>query len=75
MTRVFHSTLPLPWSSATSLPSSWPRYTLPSPSATPRLVQPQQTVVIFGLSWAWYTHFVAPVVALMAKTSSAPVIV
>jgi hypothetical protein len=44
---VFHTTLPVLASRATTLASSWPKNTIPSPNATPRLIQPQQTVLIF----------------------------
>ena len=48
-------------------------YTLPSPSATPRDSQPQQTVLIFWFRFALYCQRISPVSALTAKTSSSPV--
>ena len=45
-----HATAPVFASSATSWPSSRPRKIRPSPYATPRLVQPQQTTSIAGSS-------------------------
>jgi hypothetical protein len=70
---VFHTTWPVVWSSATSEPSSWATKTLPSPRATPRASQPQQTVAFDWFVSEWYVHRCAPVVASSAKTSSLPV--
>ncbi len=72
-TSVFQTTLPVVWSSATIWPSSWPMKTMPSPSATPRLSQPQQTVSIFWSRFALYCQRILPVLTSTANTSSAPV--
>src|SRR4029453_6619404 len=72
---VFHTTLPVLASSATTLASSWPKNTIPSPNATPRLSQPQQTVVIFWSIPDQYSQRNSPVLAFRAKTSSLPVII
>src|SRR5581483_10025412 len=71
---IFPSTLPVLWSSATTVPSSCPTYTRPSPSATPRLSQPQQTVVIAGLIPDLYSQRILPVATLTANVSSSPVV-
>src|SRR6516162_10861935 len=70
---VFHATLPVFMSSATRLPSSWPKNTRPSPMARPRLTQPQHTVEIFWSMPDQYSQIISPVLALSAKTSSLPV--
>jgi hypothetical protein len=44
-TWVCQATLPSFAFSATSLPSSWPMYTRPPYTATPRLTGPQQNTV------------------------------
>src|SRR6185369_11398339 len=71
---VVHTTLPVSRSSATSLPSSWPTNTFPSPSPTPRLVQPQQTDVSFGSRRASYCQRILPSSIDSANTSLAPVL-
>src|SRR5258708_29718358 len=60
-------------SSATTLASSWPKNSRPSPMARPRLTQPQHTVEIFWSIPDQYSHRIAPVLASSAKTSSLPV--
>src|SRR5438132_2373643 len=65
--------LPVFWSSATKLPSSWPLKIMPWPEPTPRLSQPQQ---IRSLTWGMselYSHNFLPVLPSMAKMSSLPV--
>src|SRR5215468_2258054 len=58
---------------ATKLPSSKPEKTLPSPTATPRLSQPQQiSELVCGISDC-HSHIVLPVFASSAKMSSLPV--
>jgi len=47
--------------------------TLPSPRATPRFSQPQQTVLIDWSRFPVYFHRILPVSTLSAKTSSCPV--
>src|SRR5579862_5281991 len=66
---VFHqTTLPVPWSSATTLPSRWPRNTLPSPIDTPGwrppepMLKPASKVGVYCQS-SW------PVVASIASTT------
>jgi len=58
---------------ATTLASSWPKNSRPSPMARPRLTQPQHTVEIFWSIPDQYSHRIAPVLASRAKTSSLPV--
>ena len=70
---VFHTTLPVFMSSATTLASSWPKNSIPSPMARPRLTQPQHTVEIFWSMPDQYSHRISPVLAFSAKTSSLPV--
>src|SRR5215467_11983194 len=70
---VFHATLPVFMSRATTLASSWPRYRSPSPMESPRLTQPQHTVEIFWSMPDQYSQRISPVLALSAKTSSFPV--
>src|SRR6516164_9841250 len=60
-------------SSATMFASSWPRNSLPSPIAKPRLSQPQHTVEIVWPIWDQCSHRISPVFALSANTSSLPV--
>src|SRR4029453_1215246 len=69
---VFHTTLPVFMSSATTLASSWPMYSSPSPMARPRLTQPQQIVEIFWSMPDQCSQMIAPVLALSANTSSLP---
>src|SRR5262249_59998625 len=71
---VFHTTLPVLASRATTLASSWPKNTFPSPNATPRFTQPQQTVLIFWSMPDQYSQRNSPVLAFTAKASSLPVI-
>src|SRR6058998_1790060 len=71
---VFHTTLPVLASRATTLASSWPKNTSPSPNATPRFNQPQQTVLIFWSMPDQYSQRNSPVLAFSAKASSLPVI-
>jgi len=66
--------LPVFWSSATTLPSSCPKYTRPSPSATPRLSHPQQTVVIACEIPEFVPPEIFPVATLDANASSSPVV-
>ena len=54
------------------MPSSGPTNTLPSPTATPRLSQPQQTVLIFCSRCDRCCQISAPVRASSANTSSLP---
>ena len=68
------TSLPVRSSRATRRPSSRPTKILPSPMPTPRLVQPQQTDVIFGSMLASDCQRISPVSTDSAKTSSAPVI-
>src|SRR5262245_28510200 len=68
-----HTCLPVSASSASKVPSSLPRNTLPSPSATPRLSQPQHTVEMFWSSPDLCSQISAPVLASSANTSSLPV--
>src|SRR5882724_10958156 len=70
---VFHTTLPVFISRATTLVSSWPKNNIPSPMARPRLSQPQQMVLIFWLIPDQYSQRISPVLAFSAKTSSLPV--
>src|SRR4051794_23039718 len=69
----FHTSLPVLISSATTLASSWPRNSIPSPIASPRLSQPQQTVEIFWSMPDQRSHRISPVLAFIANTSSLPV--
>src|SRR5881409_47502 len=70
---IFHLTLPVFMSSATTLASNWPKNSSPSPMARPRLTQPQHTVEIFWSMPDQYSQRISPVLALSAKTSSFPV--
>src|SRR5881409_3818189 len=70
---IFHLTLPVFMSSATTLASNWPKNSSPSPMARPRLTQPQHTVEIFWSMPDQYSQRISPVFALRAKTSSLPV--
>src|SRR5437870_2040084 len=54
------------------VPSSKPRKTLPSPTATPRLSQPQQAASLFWSMLDAHCQMRAPVRASSAKTSSLP---
>src|SRR6266436_3952960 len=60
-------------SSATTLASSWPTNTIPSPIASPRLSQPQHALVRLWSIHDQRFHWISPVLALSAKTSSLPV--
>src|SRR5437870_4574387 len=60
-------------SSATTLASSWPENSNPSPMARPRLTQPQQIVEIFWSIPDQYSQRISPVFAFSANTSSLPV--
>src|SRR5215471_1727707 len=68
---VFHTSLPVLMSSATTLASSWPRNNIPSPIATPRLSQPQHTLVSFWSIPDQRSHGISPFLALSANTSVA----
>src|SRR5436309_3028002 len=70
---VFHTTLPVFMSRATTLASSWPKNSSPSPMARPRLTQPQHTVEIFCSMPDQYSQRISPVFPFSAKTSSLPV--
>src|SRR4030095_11546864 len=70
---VFHTSLPVFMSRATTLASNCPKNTFPSPRATPRFTQPQHTVLIFWSMPDQYSQRIAPVLAFSAKTSSLPV--
>src|SRR6202023_2841538 len=70
---VFHTSLPDLRSSATTLASSCPRNSIPSPIARPRLSHPQHTVEIFWSMPDQRSHRISPVLALSANTSSLPV--
>src|SRR6059036_1858721 len=70
---IFHLTLPVFMSSATTLASNWPKNSSPSPMARPRLTQPQHTVEIFWSMPDQYSQRISPVFAFSAKTSSLPV--
>src|SRR5262245_47963297 len=70
---VFQATLPVFMSSATTLASSWPKKSSPSPMARPRFTHPQHAVEIFWSMPDQYSHRISPVLALSAKTSSLPV--
>src|SRR5215469_3135647 len=70
---VFHATLPVFMSSATTLASNCPKNSSPSPMARPRLTQPQHTVEMLWSIPDQYSHRNAPVLASSANTSSLPV--
>src|SRR6266550_2058511 len=70
---VFHTSLPVFVSSATTLASSRPKKSNPSPRAKPRLTQPQQRAEIFLSISDQYSQRIAPVLASRAKTSLLPV--
>src|SRR5262245_16378907 len=70
---VFQATLPVFMSSATTLASSWPKKSSPSPMARPRFTHPQHAVEIFWSIPDQYSHRISPVLALSAKTLSLPV--
>ena len=72
-TAADQTCLPESASSATRFPSSLPRYTRPSPIATPRLVQPQHTVLMLSSRLPLYCQIVLPLLTSSAKTSFAPV--
>src|SRR5215471_8478654 len=73
MTWVFHSSLPVAASSATSAPSRRPRKTRPLEYATPRLLTSQQAYwsMPAGTSGE-YRHFTTPVFASTANTFLGP---
>src|SRR5262249_61112482 len=60
-------------SAAKNAPSGWPENPLPSGPATPRLSQPQQTVLMFCSMPERCSQISAPVLASSAKTSLLPV--
>ena len=53
--------------------ASWPTNTVPSPSPTPRAIQPQHTFTRAGSRFASYFHSVLPVSTSIANASFAPV--
>src|SRR5207237_7240115 len=73
MTCVFHTSLPVAASSATSAPSRRPTNTRPLANATPRLLTSQQAYWSMpdGTSGE-YRHFTTPVLASTAKTFFGP---
>src|SRR6266481_4148675 len=60
-------------SSATTLASSWPTNSIPSPIASPRLSEPQHAFVFLWSIHDQRFHKISPVLAFSAKTSSSPV--
>src|SRR6516165_1910385 len=70
---ALQTSLPVLMSSATTLASSWPTNSMPSPIASPRLSQPQHTTDIFWSIHDQRCHRISPVLAFSAKTSSSPV--
>src|SRR5262249_44587128 len=72
-TAIAWPSLPVLMSSATILASSWPRNSIPSPIARPRLSQPQHTVEMVWPMPDQCSHRISPVLAFSAKTSSLPV--
>src|ERR1700730_11265813 len=70
---VFHTTSPVFMSKDTTVPSSCPKNSNPSPMARPRLAQPQQRARLRETP-DQYSQRICPVLAFSAKTSSLPVI-
>src|SRR5215469_16588252 len=70
---VFQTTPPVLMSRATTVVSSCPKNSSPSPIARPRLARPQQRARLREIP-DQYSQRISPVLAFSAKTSSLPVI-